>query len=62
MGQQKAKGVNTLVVKTKINFDGYLECLENSKIMHPSQNLIRSEKHQVHSVTQHKILRFSLWY
>ncbi|CAH0549897.1 unnamed protein product [Brassicogethes aeneus] len=52
---KKAKGVKSSVVKTKITFDDYVECLDSFKQKIVEQNLIRSKKHQVHSITQQKI-------
>ncbi|CAH1111573.1 unnamed protein product [Psylliodes chrysocephalus] len=52
---KKAKGVKSSVVKTVITFDDYIECLDSCKLMTVSQNLIRSDKHIVHSITQTKV-------
>ncbi|CAH1115853.1 unnamed protein product [Psylliodes chrysocephalus] len=52
---KKAQGVKSSVVKTKINFDDYIECLDSWSAKVISQNLIRSSKHQVHSIVQEKI-------
>ncbi|XP_031346482.1 uncharacterized protein LOC116174878 [Photinus pyralis] len=52
---KKAKGVKKSVVETKISFDDYVECLETFKRKTASQNLIRTDKHQVYSITQSKI-------
>ncbi|CAH1106760.1 unnamed protein product [Psylliodes chrysocephalus] len=51
---KKAKGVKSSVVKTKINFSDFIDCLETcTKVV--TQNLIRSEKHKVHSIKQETI-------
>lgn len=52
---KKAKGVKSSVVKTEIHFSDYINCLESSKSKVVNQNLIRSSKHQVHSITQQKV-------
>ncbi|XP_031359203.1 uncharacterized protein LOC116182803 [Photinus pyralis] len=52
---KKAKGIKKSVVETKITFDDYVECLETYKRKTTSQNLIRTDKHQVYSITQSKI-------
>lgn len=52
---KKSKGIKSSVVQTKITFDDYIKCLDNSEELNINQNLIKSEKHQVHSVTQTKI-------
>ncbi|XP_074028853.1 uncharacterized protein [Leptinotarsa decemlineata] len=52
---KKAKGVKSSVVENKITFDDYVNCLNNWKNMSVTQNLIRSDKHQVHSIAQYKI-------
>ena len=52
---KKAKGIKKSVVSTKIGFDDYVSCLESStqKIIH--QNLIKSDKLIVNSITQTKV-------
>ncbi|XP_072375164.1 uncharacterized protein [Diabrotica undecimpunctata] len=52
---KKAKGVKKSVVNTKITFEDYVECLDNLKKVYASQNLIRSDKHHVYTITQSKI-------
>ncbi|XP_050515107.1 uncharacterized protein LOC126890292 [Diabrotica virgifera virgifera] len=52
---KKAKGVKKSVVNTKITFEDYVECLDTFTTKIASQNLIRSVKHQVYSITQSKI-------
>ncbi|CAH0563067.1 unnamed protein product [Brassicogethes aeneus] len=52
---KKAKGVKSSILKTEITFEDYDECLDSFKQKIVSQHLIRSEKHQVHSIIQQKI-------
>lgn len=52
---KKAKGVKRSVLKTKITFEDYVECLENFKEISVNQNLIKSEKLNLYSQTQTKI-------
>ncbi|XP_050516328.1 uncharacterized protein LOC126891188 [Diabrotica virgifera virgifera] len=52
---KKAKGVKKSVVNTKITFEDYVECLDTFTTKTATQNLIRSDKHQVYSITQSKI-------
>lgn len=51
---KKAKGVKKSVVQTKITYEDYLKCLENYIEKSVHQNLIQSDKHNVHSITQQK--------
>uniref|UniRef100_A0A6P7GLM1 Uncharacterized protein LOC114338283 n=1 Tax=Diabrotica virgifera virgifera TaxID=50390 RepID=A0A6P7GLM1_DIAVI len=52
---KKAKGVKKSVIKNKITFEDYVECLETNKHKITSQNLIRSEKHKVFTIKQEKL-------
>ncbi|XP_072389458.1 uncharacterized protein [Diabrotica undecimpunctata] len=52
---KKAKGVKKSVVNTKIIFDDYVQCLDAYTTKTAPQNLIRSDKHQVYTITQSKI-------
>lgn len=52
---KKAKGVKSYVIKNQIVFNDYIECLNNCTEKSVEQNLIRSNKHQVSSITQTKI-------
>lgn len=52
---KKAKGVKKNVLKRKITFDDYINCIENScEIVRP-QNTIRSIMHRVYSIKQQKV-------
>jgi len=52
---KKAKGVKSSVLKTKITFDDYVECLESWVSKSVTQHTIKSEKHRVYSIAQSKI-------
>lgn len=52
---KKAKGVKTGVVKKKIFFEDYVDCLFNLKEMRVYQNNIRSRRHIVRTEKQEKI-------
>ncbi|KAJ8953853.1 hypothetical protein NQ318_006704 [Aromia moschata] len=60
---KKAKGVKSNVVKNKINFEDYLDCItkfiENKPqeefLLHKTQRCIQSKLHDVYSVEQTKI-------
>ncbi|XP_030745267.1 uncharacterized protein LOC115874300 [Sitophilus oryzae] len=52
---KKIKGVKKCVIKKKITFNDYVECLENFNEKLISQNLIQSNKHELYSVKQSKI-------
>lgn len=52
---KKAKGIKKSIVKNKISFNDYIECLETWKHKIISQNLIQAKEHHVHSLTQEKI-------
>lgn len=51
---KKAKGVKKSSMKT-ITFEDYKNCVENHVKVSRKQNLIRSEKHQVYTITTEKI-------
>lgn len=46
------KGVKKCVINTQISFEDYVECLETFLEKHISQNLIRSQKHKLYTITQ----------
>nr|WP_253308696.1 hypothetical protein [Rickettsia endosymbiont of Ceutorhynchus assimilis] len=52
---KKTKGVKYNVVKNKITFNDYMECLATNSEKNISQNLIQAQKHKVYSITQEKI-------
>lgn len=52
---KKIKGVKKSVIKNKITFDDYVECLETFTEKPISQKLIRSTKHDLHTIRQTKI-------
>lgn len=52
---KKIKGIKKTVIKNIITLDDYLECVDSFKNKYVTQNLIKSEKHKVYSMTQHKI-------
>ncbi|XP_025832733.1 uncharacterized protein LOC112905137 [Agrilus planipennis] len=52
---KKIKGIKRSVIKRVITLDDFVECVDNFKTKYISQNLIRSEKHAVFSITQDKI-------
>ena len=52
---KKSKGVKTNVVKNKIGFEDYLNCLKNFGAQTVSQRTIRSYAHNVFSIQQSKI-------
>ncbi|KAJ8914863.1 hypothetical protein NQ315_014876 [Exocentrus adspersus] len=49
------KGIKKSVIKNVITLEDYLECVDNFKEKVITQNLIKSEKHQVYSMMQEKI-------
>ncbi|XP_057656839.1 uncharacterized protein LOC130894211 [Diorhabda carinulata] len=52
---KKAKGVRYNVVKNKINFEDYVNCLNDFKEKNITQRCIRSYAHNVYSIEQTKI-------
>ncbi|KAJ8911368.1 hypothetical protein NQ315_011661 [Exocentrus adspersus] len=52
---KKVKGIKKSVIKNVITLEDYLECVDNFKEKVITQNLIKSEKHQVDSMRQEKI-------
>ena len=53
--QKKAKGVKTHVVKNKITYDDYKNCLLNKTIKKVEQNTFKSRLHVVHTEKQEKV-------
>lgn len=52
---KKIKGIKKSVIKNTIVFDDYVECLETFTEKPISQNLIRSNKHELYTIKQIKI-------
>lgn len=52
---KKSKGIKKSVLKRKITFDDYIDCIEKNCIIKTKQNIIRSIKHNVYSVKQEKV-------
>lgn len=52
---KKSKGVKKCVVKKKITFDMYAECIHNNSRVTEVQNTIRSIKHNVYTIQQTKV-------
>ena len=52
---KKIKGVKKSVIKNKIIFEDYIECIESFKEKSISQNLIQFRKHEVYTIKQTKL-------
>ncbi|XP_037926191.1 uncharacterized protein LOC119661065 [Hermetia illucens] len=52
---KKSKGVKSQIVKNRLSFDDFVDCLKNNTRKEVKQNLIQSQKHKVSSVRQLKI-------
>ncbi|XP_071055058.1 uncharacterized protein [Onthophagus taurus] len=52
---KKAKGVKKAVVKRKITFEHYLECLTSKRDIYMKQYLFRSQKHSIYTMLQNKL-------
>ncbi|GFY22225.1 uncharacterized protein TNCV_3298681 [Trichonephila clavipes] len=52
---KKSKGVKKCVVKNRISFEDYKNCLFSQKQQHRTMNLIRSTKHEIHTIQVNKI-------
>lgn len=53
---KKSKGVRSNIVKNRITFTDYVNCLKENKIMSDNQCTIRSYAHNVYSIKQSKIV------
>lgn len=53
---KRSKGVKKSVVKKKIKFSDYLECIQKNCEFKQRQNTIRSIKHNVYSISQTKVV------
>ncbi|GBN66704.1 hypothetical protein AVEN_60113-1 [Araneus ventricosus] len=47
---KKSKGVKKCVVKNRISFEDYKNCLFSEQKQYRSMNIIRSTKHEIHSI------------
>ena len=47
---KKSKGIKKSTFENKITFDDYEDCLFNKTNHYTTMNLIRSSKHEIHSV------------
>lgn len=52
---KRSKGVKKSVVRRKIKFSDYLDCLQKNCELKQTQNTIRSIKHNVYSISQTKV-------
>ncbi|KAK9869282.1 hypothetical protein WA026_003035 [Henosepilachna vigintioctopunctata] len=52
---KKAKGVKKHIIKNKITFEDYVNCLKNNTVKEVNQRSIRSFNHNVYSIEQSKI-------
>ncbi|GBN29394.1 hypothetical protein AVEN_174588-1 [Araneus ventricosus] len=52
---KKSKGVKKCVVKNRISFEDYKKCLLSQQVQYRTMNLIRSTKHEIHSIQVNKI-------
>ena len=53
--EKKCKGIKKSVIKKKISFENYKECLFSEKPQMRKMNVIRSHKHEIFSETVNKI-------
>lgn len=53
---KKSKGVKHCVLKRKITFDDYVDCIKRSCEIKHKQNTIRSIKHNVYTIEQEKVV------
>jgi hypothetical protein len=52
---KKAKGIKNNVVKKEICFEDYRNCLLNNEIIYKTQNLFRTNHHNVYTIEQNKL-------
>ena len=52
---KKYKGIKKCVVKKTLRFDDYHKCLVDGKDVYRQQMMIRSSKHNVHTINVNKI-------
>lgn len=52
---KKSKGIKKNVVKRRINFNDYLQCIQNQSLFSIEQKNIRSIKHRLFSIHQKKV-------
>ena len=52
---KKCKGIKKNVVKKRLNFDDYLQCLFTGRKEMRKMKIIRSEKHEIYSKEVNKI-------
>ncbi len=53
--KKTAKGVKKYVINSRLKHDMYRSCLLDQKLRHDSMNMIRSENHQLHTITVNKV-------
>ncbi|GBM49733.1 hypothetical protein AVEN_175952-1 [Araneus ventricosus] len=54
VNSKRAKGVKKCVVKNRISFEDYKNCLFNKRDHYRTMNLIRSKKHELYSIQVNK--------
>ena len=52
---KKAKGIKKSVIKNRIMFENYKDCLFKNKVIRKSQQTFKSELHDVHTIEINKI-------
>ena len=52
---RKAKGVKKNVIKKSISFEDYKKCLFSEEVLMKEMNIIRSENHDIYSMTVNKV-------
>ncbi len=53
--KKTAKGVKKYIIDTRLKHDMYKSCLFNQESRRDSMNMIRSENHQLHTITVNKV-------